>query len=72
MVYLYKDGAQQPREMIAYTAGGSVRERVLIEHDARGNWIRKTHVVQPDKSRRWESQRVEYRTITYFKSGSQK
>lgn len=72
MVYVYKDGAQRPREMIAHAPDGSVRERVLIEYDARGNWIRKTHLVQTGKSRRWESQRVEYRTITYFKAASQK
>lgn len=72
MVYLYQDGAQRPREMIAHAPDGSVREKVLIEYDARGNWIRKTHLVQQGKSRRWEPQRVEYRTITYFKVVSQK
>lgn len=71
-VSVYKDGAEQPREMIVHAPDGSVREKVLIEYDARGNWIRKTRLVQPGKSRRWESQRVEYRTITYFKAASPK
>jgi YD repeat-containing protein len=72
VVYVYKGGAQQPRELIAYAPDGTVRERVLIEHDARGNWIKKTYLVQPVKGGRWESQRVEYRTITYFNAGLQK
>jgi hypothetical protein len=65
VVYVYK-GKGQPKETIAYAPDGSVRERVLIEYDARGNWIKRTRLVVSGESGRGESRRVEYRTITYF------
>jgi hypothetical protein len=64
VVYVYK--GKQPREMIAYAVDGSVRERVAIEYDSRGNWIKKTYLVESGERRRREARRVEHRTITYF------
>jgi hypothetical protein len=65
VVYIYK-GLDQPREMIAYAPDGSLRERVLIEYDARGNWIKRTHLAESGNRSRPEPRRVEHRSITYF------
>ncbi|HEY0100065.1 MAG TPA: hypothetical protein VGB76_14040 [Pyrinomonadaceae bacterium] len=65
VVYTYK-GGEQPRELNIYAPDGSIRERVVIEYDARGNWIRKTHLAESGKRGRWEARRVVRQTITYF------
>jgi antitoxin component YwqK of YwqJK toxin-antitoxin module len=66
VVYVYK-GKEQPREANAYNPDGSVREKVVIEYDARGNWIKKTRLIKLNGSGKSEPQRVEYRTITYWR-----
>ena len=64
VVYVYK-GKEWPRAALAYAPDGSLRERVEIEYDARGNWTKRTRLMRPGAA--GESRRVEYRAITYFK-----
>jgi YD repeat-containing protein len=64
-VYVYQD-KERPRELIAYAPDGSVSERVRVEYDPRGNWIRRTHQPRAPAAGGREPRRVEYRTITYF------
>ena len=65
VVCVYK-GKEWPGAALAYAPDGSLRERVEIEYDSRGNWTRKPRLVQPGAAR--QSGRVEYRAITYFRS----
>jgi YD repeat-containing protein len=65
VVYVYK-GEEWPRAALAYAPDGSLRERVEIEYDSRGNWTKRTRLIQPGGAR--PSRRVEYRAITYFRS----
>lgn|SRR5215207_468403 len=65
VVYVYK-GKGRPSEAVAYDPDGSVRERVLIEYDSRGNWVKKTRVPRNAGSGGGVPQRVEYRSIEYF------
>jgi YD repeat-containing protein len=64
VVYVYK-GKEWPHAALVYAPDGSLRERVEIEYDSRGNWTRKTRLTQPGAAS--QSRRVEYRAITYFK-----
>jgi hypothetical protein len=64
VVYVYK-GKGQPAETIAYAPDGSVREKVYIEYDSRGNWIKRTHLIGSRESGRRESRRIVRRAITY-------
>jgi len=63
VVYVYK-GKDQPKEMLIYNQDGSLRERVLIDYDSRGNWTKRTHRVQASVGKEVTRQIV-YRTITY-------
>lgn len=65
VVYVYK-GDEKPEELIVYAPDGALRERVVIKYDSRGNWIRKTHLVESGKRNKREARHVEHRTITYF------
>jgi hypothetical protein len=65
VVYVYKE-KEQPKETIAYAPDGSIRERVSLEYDSRGNWIKRTRMAGSGEGSRRELRRVEYRTITYF------
>jgi len=65
VVYVYK-GKDQPREATAFDPDGSVREKVVIEYDSRGNWIRKAYLIQLAGSSKSVPRRVEYRVIKYF------
>ena len=58
VVYIYK-GKDHPKEMLIYNQDGSLRERVQIDYDSRGNWTKRTHRVQET------IRQIEYRTITY-------
>jgi hypothetical protein len=65
VVYAYR-GREQPREVTAYNPDGSFREKVVIEYDARGNWIKRTHLIKLAGSSKSAPRRTAYRTITYF------
>jgi YD repeat-containing protein len=65
LVYVYK-GKGRPGEAVVYDPDGAVRERVLIEYDSRGNWVKRTRLPRPSDSGNVVPQRVEYRTIEYF------
>lgn len=64
VVYVY-GVAGQPREAIVYDPDGSVRERILMEYDSRGNWVRRTRLPQSAAAGN-VPRRVEYRHIEYF------
>jgi hypothetical protein len=64
VVYLYK-GKEQPKESVTYNPDGSFRERVVFVYDSRGNWIKKTHLVQVAMKGKEIPRQTEYRTITY-------
>ena len=57
--YVYK-GKDQPKEMLIHNQDGSLRERVVFDYDARGNWTKKTTLTAEKTPRQ-----IEYRTITY-------
>lgn len=65
VVYVY-GVAGQPREAIFHGPDGSVRERVLMEYDARGNWVKRTRLPQSAVPGNVAPRRVEYRHIEYF------
>lgn len=65
VVYVYGVAAR-PAEAIAYEPGGSIRERILIEYDSRGNWVKRTRLPQSAAPGTGVPRRVEYRQIEYF------
>ena len=64
VVYVYK-GKDRPKEMLIYNPDASLRERVVIDYDSRGNWTKRTHRVKASPSGKEETRQVQYRTITY-------
>lgn len=62
VVYVYK-GKDRPKEMLIYNQDGSLRERVVIDYDSRGNWTKRTHRVKAGGTE--VTRQVQYRTITY-------
>ena len=64
VVYVYK-GKDQPKEMMIYNQDGSLRERVVIEYDSRGNWTKRTHRVKAATAGNEVTRQIDYRTITY-------
>lgn len=58
VVYVYK-GKDHPKEMVIYNPDGSLRERIAIDYDSRGNWTKRTHRVKES------IRQIQYRTITY-------
>jgi YD repeat-containing protein len=64
VAYVYK-GKDRPKEMLIYNPDGTLRERVLIEYDSRGNWTKRTHLVKAASNSTEVSRQIDYRTITY-------
>jgi hypothetical protein len=64
VVYVYK-GKDQPKEMLIYNQDGSLRERVAIDYDSRGNWTKRTHRVKAAPAAKEVTRQIDYRTITY-------
>jgi hypothetical protein len=62
VVYVYK-GKDHPKEMLIYNQDGSLRERVVIDYDSRGNWTKRTHRVKAGGTE--VTRQIQYRTITY-------
>ena len=69
VVNVYK-GKDHPKEILIYNQDGSLRERIVIDYDSRGNWTKRTHRVKsstpskPDDDKEITRQ-IDYRTITY-------
>lgn len=63
--YIYK-GKDHPKETLVYNPDGSLREKVVVEYDSHGNWIRRTHRVRSAQTGKELPMQVEYRTITYY------
>jgi hypothetical protein len=64
VVYVYK-GKDQPKEMLVYNQDGTLRERVVIDYDSRGNWTKRTHRVKAAPAAKELTRQIDYRTITY-------
>ena len=64
VVYVYK-GKNQPKEMLIYNPDGSLRERVVIDYDSRGNWTKRTHRVKAAAAEKEATRQIDYRTIRY-------
>jgi hypothetical protein len=64
MVYVYK-GKEQPKETLVFNPDGSLREKIIVEYDSHGNWIKRTHRVRSAQTGKELPQQIEYRTITY-------
>ncbi len=64
VVYIYK-GKDQPKETLVFNPDGSLRERVIVEYDSRGNWIKRTHRVRSAQNGKELPLQIEYRTIAY-------
>src|SRR5215217_3482324 len=64
VVYVYK-GKERPKETLVFNPDGSPRERVVVEYDSRGNWIKRTHRMRSAQSGKELPLQIEYRTITY-------
>ena len=64
VVYVYK-GKDKPKEMLVYNPDGSLRERIAIDYDSRGNWTKRTHRVKAAQGGKELTRQVDYRTITY-------
>jgi hypothetical protein len=64
VVYVYK-GKDHPKEMLIYNQDGSLRERVVIDYDSRGNWTKRTHRVKAATGGKEVTRQIDYRTITY-------
>lgn len=63
VVYVYK-GKDHPKEMLIYNQDGSLRERILIDYDSRGNWTKRTHRVKATAGKE-ATRQIDYRIITY-------
>lgn len=64
VVYVYK-GKDQPKETLVFNPDGSLREKIAVDYDSRGNWTRRTHWVRSAQTGKELPQEIEYRTITY-------
>ncbi|HEV8427373.1 MAG TPA: hypothetical protein VGQ41_05635 [Pyrinomonadaceae bacterium] len=64
VVYVYK-GKDQPKETLVFNPDGSLREKIAVDYDSRGNWTRRTHRVRSGQTGKELPQQIEYRTITY-------
>ena len=64
VVYVYKSN-DRPKEMLIYNQDGSVRERVVIDYDSRGNWTKRTHRIKAATGGKEVTRQIDYRTITY-------
>ena len=64
VVYVYK-GNDHPKEMLIYNQDGSLRERVVIDYDSRGNWTKRTHRIKAATGGKEVTRQIDYRTITY-------
>ena len=64
VVYVYK-GKDYPKEALTYNQDGSLRDKVVLEYDSTGNWIKRTRLVRAATTRKEVPVHVEYRTITY-------
>jgi YD repeat-containing protein len=64
VVYVYK-GKDHAKEMLIYNSDGSLRERVAIDYDSRGNWTKRTHRVKAAPAAKEVTRQIDYRTITY-------
>jgi hypothetical protein len=64
VVYVYK-GQNHAKEMLIYNPDGSLRERVAIDYDSRGNWTKRTHRVKASAAAKEIIRQIDYRTITY-------
>ena len=65
------DGSPKCSVLSWYDKGKLVRElfgesSTKLEHDARGNWTRKTYLIRPKDSDKPEAHGAEYRAITYY------